>query len=278
MSQSSTLLAPSLSAQTAATEVPTKFGPDLDAYLSTRMQTMAALPVGDPTRNRLRDEVICACLPVVRRLASRFYGRGESSEDLIQVATIGLIKSVDRFDTERETQFLSYATPTIIGEIKRHFRDKGWSVRVSRPMQELYLEISRVLPDLTQQLGRSPRIADIAEHLGVPAADVVRGLECGQAYSARSLSAPVGGDDAGISLAEMLGGDDPQMESVADRTTLRQLLAEVPERERQILALRFFANLTQSEIAERIGVSQMHVSRLLTRTLADLRTRLLTED
>jgi RNA polymerase sigma-B factor len=250
---------------------------DLDAYIASRLNTIASLPAGDSLRNQLRDDVICACLPVVRRLAARFYGRGETSEDLTQVATIGLIKAVDRFDTSRETQFLSYATPTIVGELKRHFRDKGWSVRVSRPMQELYLDISRVLPELAQELGRSPHIADIAERLGVDSAEVIRGLDAGQAYSTRSLSAPVGGDENSATLADLLGGEDQAMESVADRTTLHKLLLEVPERERTILGLRFFANLTQSEIAEQIGVSQMHVSRLLTRTLADLRERLLAE-
>ena len=250
---------------------------DLDGYLATRLTRMAELPSGDSHRNQLRDEVICACLPVVRRLASRFFGRGENGEDLVQVATIGLIKAVDRFDPSRETQFLSYATPTIVGEIKRHFRDKGWSVRVSRPMQELYLAVTRLLPDLAQELGRSPHISDLAERLEVSEEEVVRALECGQAYTARSLSAPVGGDENGAVLADLLGGDDERMESVADRTTLRQLLADVPERERNILALRFFANMTQSEIADRIGVSQMHVSRLLTRTLADLRLRLLAD-
>jgi RNA polymerase sigma-B factor len=255
-----------------------KTSTDLDSYLGARLQTMSSLPLGDPNRNKLRDEVICACLPVVRRLAARFFGRGENPEDLIQVATIGLIKSVDRYDATRETQFLSYATPTILGEIKRHFRDKGWSVRVSRPMQELYLSISRVLPEMAQELGRSPRVSDLAERLGVSEEDIIRGLDCGQAYSARSLSAPVGGDEGGAVLADLLGGVDERMESVADRQTLRQLLTEVPERERNILALRFFANLTQSEIAERVGVSQMHVSRLLTRTLSDLRERLLAED
>jgi RNA polymerase sigma-B factor len=265
------------SAQTAL-PVPAKPGPDLDVYIATRLQLMAAMSDDSPMRSRLRDEVICACLPVVRRIATRFHGRGETVDDLVQVATIGLIKSVDRFDVSRETQFLSYATPTILGEIKRHFRDKGWSVKVSRPMQELSLEINRALPDLTQRLGRTPLIADIAEHLGVPVAEVIGGLDCGQAYSARSLSSPVGGPDSGMSLGDLMGGEDPEMESVADRTTLRALLADVPERERQILTLRFFGNLTQSEIAERIGVSQMHVSRLLTRTLKDLRERLVAQD
>ncbi len=251
---------------------------DLDSYLTDRLRAMAALSPGHSDHTRLRDDVICACLPVVRRLAARFYGRGEAPDDLTQVATIGLIKAVDRYDTTRETPFLSYAAPTIIGEIKRHFRDKGWSVRVSRPIQELYLDINRVLPELAQDLGRSPRIADIAVHLGVPETDVIRGLEAGHAYTSRSLSAPIGGDEASASLADLLGDTDPDLESAADRTTLHELLRALPDRERQILGLRFFGNLTQNEIAERIGVSQMHVSRLITRALKDLRERLVADE
>lgn len=253
-------------------------GADLDAHLAAMLRQMATLPADDPRRAALRDQVICGCLPVVRRLAARFFGRGENPDDLIQVATIGLIKAVDRFDPTRETQFLSYATPTVVGELKRHFRDKGWSVRVSRPLQETYLSITRVIPDLAQQLGRSPTVADIASHLGLTDADVTAGLGCAGAYTARSLSTPIGDDTTGTTLADLLGQHDTRMESVPDRHTLRQMLADIPERERHILALRFFDNLTQSEIADRIGVSQMHVSRLLTRTLENLRQRLLAQD
>jgi RNA polymerase sigma-B factor len=253
-------------------------GSDLDTYLATTLWTIGTLPDDDPARHRLRDEVICACLPVVRRLASRFHGRGETPDDLTQVATVGLIKAVDRFDVTRETQFLSYATPTIIGEIKRHFRDRGWSIRVSRSTQELYLDINRVLPDLAQTLGRSPGVADIARHLGVDEERVIEGLEAGHAYRTRSLSAPVGTDESAGTLADLLGAEDPEIEAVADRTTLRCLLRDVPERERGILAMRFFSNMTQAEIAARIGVSQMHVSRLLARALHDLRVRMLATD
>ncbi len=259
-----------------STSVPT--GPDLDTHLTNLFTHLTTLPTNDPHHTALRDQIICACLPVVRRLAARFFGRGENPDDLIQVATIGLIKAVDRFDPHRETQFLSYATPTIIGELKRHFRDKGWSVRVSRPLQELYLTITRLIPDLAQQLGHTPTTTDIATHLHIPEHDVIAGLECAGAYTARSLSAPIGDDPTGTTLADLIGGNDDRMESVADRHTLRHMLADIPERERHILALRFFDNLTQSEIADRIGVSQMHVSRLLTRTLANLRQRLLTDD
>lgn len=250
---------------------------DVDAFVSDRLSDMSAMDVDDPEHDRARSEVICACLPMVRRAASRFSGRGESLDDLTQVAAVGLIKAVDRFDHKRETPFVNYAMPTIVGEIKRHFRDKTWSVRVSRSRQELYLEISRLVPTMAQELGRSPSVSDLAERLGIPESEVLTGIDCGQAYTARSLSNPIGNDD-GASLADALGEPDDRLESVADREALREALGNLPERERQILLLRFFANMTQSEIAERVGVSQMHVSRLLKRTLCDLRERLLVED
>lgn len=250
---------------------------DADAQLLEALRRMAALSPGDPDRDRIRGEVICSCLPIARRAAARFGGRGESVDDLVQVATIGLIKAVDRFDVSREIPFVHYAMPTIAGEIKRHFRDKSWCVRVSRSRQERYLEINRLIPEMAQELGRSPSVADLAERLGIAETEVLAGIDCGHAHTARSLSAPIGGDD-GVVLSDMLGGADERLESVADRQALRQALVDVPEREREILMLRFFANMTQSEIAERVGVSQMHVSRLLARTLADLRTRLLAEE
>jgi RNA polymerase sigma-B factor len=250
---------------------------DVEEFVAAQLSTMSTMDLRDPERDQVRSDVICACLPMVRRAAARFAGRGESLDDLIQVGTVGLIKAVDRFDAGRETPFVNYAMPTILGEIKRHFRDKSWSVRVSRARQELYLEISRLIPMMAQELGRSPSVADIAERLGIPQSEVLAGIDCGQAHTARSLSTPVGDDDGAV-LSDVLGAPDDRLESVADRQALHEALADVPERERQILLLRFFANMTQSEIAERVGVSQMHVSRLLTRTLADLRARLLVEE
>ncbi len=251
---------------------------EADALLAANLLALSTMDAGDPVRDRIRGEVICSCLPIVRRAAARFGGRGENLEDLVQVATIGLIKAVDRFDVTREIPFVHYAMPTILGEIKRHFRDKSWSVRVSRSRQELYLEISRLIPEMAQELGRSPSVADLAKRLEIAESEVLAGIDCGQAHTARSLSTPIGGDEDGAVLADVLGAPDERLESVADRQALRAALVEVPEREREILMLRFFANMTQSEIAERVGVSQMHVSRLLTRTLADLRTRLLVQD
>jgi len=256
---------------------PPTTGDDADVQFGAQLAALGELDADDPDRDRLRSEIICSCLPMVRRAAARFAGRGESLDDLVQVATVGLIKAVDRFDANRETPFVNYAMPTILGEIKRHFRDKSWSVRVSRARQELYLEISRLIPTMAQELGRSPSVADLAERLGIPESEVLAGIDCGQAHTARSLSSPIGDDDGAV-LSDVLGETDQRLESVADRETLREAVAELPERERQILMLRFFANMTQSEIAERVGVSQMHVSRLLSRTLTALRGRLLLEE
>jgi RNA polymerase sigma-B factor len=251
---------------------------DVDARLNDALREMADLPENSPLRENLRNEVICGYIPMARRAAARFGGRGENIDDLVQVATIGLIKAVDRFDPTREIPFVNYAMPTILGEIKRHFRDKSWSVRVSRSRQELYLEINRLIPEMAQELGRSPQVADLAERLGVSDQEILAGIDCGQAHTARSLYAPIGLDDDGAVLADVIGSTDERLESVADREALRKALVDVPERERQILLLRFFANMTQNEIAEHVGVSQMHVSRLLSRTLRELRDRMLIEE
>jgi RNA polymerase sigma-B factor len=232
----------------------------------------------DPDRDRIRNRVICAGLPLARRTAQRFHSRGEPIDDLVQVATVGLIKAVDRFEVARGIPFSHYATPTIVGELKRHFRDKGWSVRVSRRMQELHLEITQAIPQLSQDLGGAPTVAQLAAHLGTAQPEVLAGLECGAAYRTRSLSSPVRADDAdGTELGETIGGEDSALESVADREALHQALCELPEREQRIVSLRFFGNLTQSQIAERVGLSQMHVSRLLAQSLTLLRERLLAD-
>jgi RNA polymerase sigma-B factor len=236
------------------------------------------LPAGSPDRPRLRGRVIEWYLPLAEHLARRFTGRGEATDDLVQVATIGLIKAVDGFDPDRGVEFTGYAVPTIVGELKRHFRDKGWSLRVPRRLQELKLAIGNATATLTQELGRSPTVTDLSERLGVSEDEVLEGLESANAYTAVSLSTPVGGadagDEAGTEIGDLLGDLDPAMERVEDRAALRPLIARLPERERNILAMRFFQNMTQSQIAERIGVSQMHVSRLLSRTLASLRSDL----
>jgi RNA polymerase sigma-B factor len=239
---------------------------------------LAALPQDDPRRMRLRDELVEAHLPLVEYLARRFRNRGEPLDDLVQVATIGLIKSVDRFDLERGVEFSTYATPTIVGEIKRHFRDKGWAIRVPRRLQELKLSLTKATSELSQKNGRSPTVAELAKHLGLTDEEILEGLESANAYSAVSLDAPDGGDDDSPAVADSLGVMDDALEGVEYRESLKPLLEKLPAREKRILMLRFFGGMTQSQIAGELGISQMHVSRLLARTLAQLREGLLADE
>ena len=239
---------------------------------------LSQLPEDDPARVRLREQLVEAHLPLVAYLARRFRNRGEPLDDLIQVATIGLIKSVDRFDLERGVEFSTYATPTIVGEIKRHFRDKGWAIRVPRRLQELKLSLTRATNDLSQKNGRSPTVAELAVHLGLTEEEILEGLESANAYSAVSLDAPDGGDEDSPAVSDSLGRLDEALEGVEYRESLKPLLEQLQAREKRILMLRFFGNMTQSQIANELGISQMHVSRLLARTLAQLRTGLLTEE
>ncbi len=239
---------------------------------------LAELDEQDPKHEDVRQEAICAFLPLAERLARRFRHRGVDSDDLVQVATIGLIQAVDRFDPNRGSAFVHFAVPTIVGELNPHFRDRGWSMRVSRRMQELYLDINRVSPELCQTLGRWPSIEDLAEHLQVSAEDVLAGMHCAQAYRINSLNVAVSGEDGDVELGELVGETDNALESVPDVHAVRQFVKELPEREQRILSLRFDLGLNQAQIAERIGVSQMHVSRLLSRCLAQLRERMLAED
>jgi RNA polymerase sigma-B factor len=244
----------------------------------TLLSRLSRMATDDPERTTVRDRLVTLHLPLVEHLARRFRNRGEPHDDLVQVATIGLIKAVDRYDPDRGVEFSTYATPTIVGEIKRHFRDKGWAVRVPRRLQELRLSIASATADLTQQLGRSPTVAELAERLGVGADDVLEGLESANAYSTLSLDAPELGESDGPAVIDSLGTDDEALEGVEYRESLKPLLAQLPERERKILLLRFFRGMTQSQIADQVGISQMHVSRLLARTLAQLREGLLVEE
>ncbi len=219
----------------------------------------------------LREQLVAAHLGLAEYLARRFANRGEALDDLVQVASLGLIKAVDRFDPERGVEFSTYATHTIVGELKRHFRDKGWAIRAPRRMQELYLRLGKVVATLGQELGRSPTISELATEVKVSEEEVLEALEAGQAYRSTSLDAPTGNDE-GETLAMRLGEEDPSLEDAESRATLSPLLAQLPPRERLILHLRFFEGLTQSEIATRLGISQMHVSRLLARSVAQLRS------
>lgn len=238
---------------------------------------LSALPEGSAERVELRNQLVRMHIPLVEHLARRFRNRGEPLDDLTQVATIGLIKSVDRFDHERGVEFSTYATPTIVGEIKRHFRDKGWAVRVPRRLQELRLSLTTATSELSQRHGRSPTVHELAEHLGISEEDVLEGLESANAYSTLSLDVP-DSDDESPAVADTLGATDEALEGVEYRESLKPLLAQLPPREQKILVLRFFRNMTQSQIAAEVGISQMHVSRLLARTLAQLREKLLVEE
>ncbi|HEX2698702.1 MAG TPA: SigB/SigF/SigG family RNA polymerase sigma factor [Acidimicrobiales bacterium] len=220
---------------------------------------------------KTRGELIEAHLGLAEYLARRFSNRGEPLDDLTQVASVGLLKAVDRFDPERGVEFSTYATHTIVGELKRHFRDKGWAVRAPRRMQELYLRLGRIVSTLSQELGRSPTIPELAAEAQVSEEEVLEALEAGQAYRFASLDAPSPGEDEGDTMSSQLGEEDAGMIDAEHRVALSPLLAQLPKREQVILHLRFFEGLTQSGIAERLGISQMHVSRLLARSLAQLR-------
>jgi RNA polymerase sigma-B factor len=217
-----------------------------------------------------KDELVNTHLSLAEYLARRFANRGEPLEDLVQVASLGLVKAADRFEPSRGVEFSTYATHTIVGELKRHFRDKAWSVRAPRRMQELYLRLGTAVAALSQELGRSPTIPELATELSVSEEEVLEALEAGNAYRSTSLDAPARGQE-GEALAGSLGANDPSLEDAERRATLSPLLAKLPPRERLIVYLRFFENQTQSEIAEHLGLSQMHVSRLLTKSVAELR-------
>jgi len=248
---------------------------------TTREQSMelfAELTADDvdaARRIECRDALVHLHLPLVEHCARRFRNRGEPFDDLLQVGTIGLLKSIDRFDLDRGVEFSTYATPTIIGEIKRYFRDKGWAIRVPRRLQELRMQIGTTTAELIQELGRSPTPRELAATIGCSVEEIIEGIESGNAYSTLSLDATDdSGDDGGVSMLEMMGLDDEELEQVEIRESIKPLLEALPAREKRILLLRFFRNKTQSEIAAEIGVSQMHVSRLLTRTLDELRASL----
>lgn len=236
--------------------------------------TLAHLPPNDPRRARLRETLVTGHLPVAKHIARRFCGRGEREEDLVQVATVGLINAVDRYNPDFGKGFLPFAVPTIMGEVRRHFRDAGWTLRVPRRLKELHLTLSKATAELSRTLGRSPRPSEIAEHLGLSKDEVIEGLEVAAAYRPASLDTPVRSSDDAAPLGELLGDDDPALAGVEAYAMLAPALRELPQRERRIVVLRFFHNMTQTQIAEAVGVSQMHVSRLLARTLAQLRQRL----
>ena len=227
-----------------------------------------------------REQLIEQYMSLVRSLARRYSYRGEQLEDLVQIGAIGLIKAIDRFDLNRGVELTTYATPNIIGEIKRHFRDRGWSVRVPRGLQELNVQLSRVIEQLTVQLGRSPTIGELAEAADVSEEEVLEALESGRAYSSLSLSGggAMGDEEGELDPLESLGTEEHQYEVSEDRAVLAPGFRALDERERKILHLRFFKGLTQSQIAQQVGISQMHVSRLIRRSLEKIREEIAADE
>jgi RNA polymerase sigma-B factor len=225
---------------------------------------------GDPSA---RELLVQRHLPLVRSLARRYAGRGEALEDIEQVGAIGLIKAIDRYELEREVALTTYATPNVVGEIKRHFRDKGWAIRIPRGLQELNAKMSSTIERLTGQLGRSPSIAEIAVELDASPEQVLEAMEAGSAYSPVSLNAGTG-DDGDLDPMETIGSEDEEFERSEQRASLEPALQALPSREREILRMRFEEGMTQTQIAEQVGVSQMHVSRLIRKSLSRMRSEL----
>ncbi|MFD7922661.1 RNA polymerase sigma factor SigF [Streptomyces sp. NPDC059740] len=251
-----------------------------DARELTRMffGRLAALEEGTHEYQYVRNTLVEINLSLVRYAAARFRSRGDEMEDIVQVGTIGLIKAIDRFDLEREVEFTTLAIPYITGEIKRFFRDTTWDVRVPRRLQELRVDLARATERLTTDLGRSPKVAELAEHLGISEEEVLEGQVAANGYNASSLDATFGDDEDDGSLADFIGEADAEMDLVENLHALKPALGVLDDRERHILELRFGQEMTQSEIGKELGVSQMHVSRLLSRCLTKLRTAMLTEE
>lgn len=244
------------------------------AHLIPRQRRYADLAGEDPARPLLREELIKGYLPVAEHLARRFAGRGEPLDDLIQVATLGLINAIDRFDPARGCHFLSFAIPTITGEIRRYFRDHTWSTRVPRRLKDRHLALNSTQTELSQRLGRAPRPSEIADRLQLPLSEVIEGLQAGRAYRSSSLDEMLGLAEATATPGEFIGDLDAELGLINDREALRPLVAELAPRQRTILGLRFFDNLTQAQIAEQVGLSQMQVSRVLRQTLTFLQQRM----
>jgi RNA polymerase sigma-B factor len=235
-------------------------------------EQLAALQAGTSEHEQIRAVLIERHLPLVAFMARKFADRGEPLDDLIQVGTIGLIKAIDRFEISKGFEFSTFATPTIVGEIKRHFRDKTWAVRVPRRLQELGASVTKATNELTHKLDRSPTPKEIAKHLGITVDEVAEALESNAAYSTVSLDVT---SDTSTSIGDSFGALDEALEGVEYRESLKPLLAELDDREKRILQMRFFENLSQSQIAAELGISQMHVSRILNKVLSHLREGLI---
>jgi RNA polymerase sigma-B factor len=251
---------------------------DARALSKTLFERIEVLEEGTHEYAYVRNTLVELNLALVKFAASRFRSRSEPMEDIVQVGTIGLIKAIDRFEPGRGVEFPTFAMPTIVGEIKRFFRDTSWSVRVPRRLQELRLDLAKAGDELAQRLDRAPTVGELAERLDITTAEVVEGMAASNAYTASSLDAQPEEDDSEGALADRIGYEDHGLEGIEYVESLKPLIADLPARDRQILSLRFVANMTQAEIGEELGISQMHVSRLLSRTLRRLRKGLMIEE
>ena len=265
------LVAPSASTRSAAVQS--------DSYddIVEMFLALSQMPAESDEYARQRERIVTRCLPLADHVARYFCRRGENLEDLTQVARLGLMNAVNRFDPAKGPSFIGYAIPTMMGEVRRYFRDFSWGMRVPRRLRDLYVQISRATADLAQNLGRAPTASELSQVLGVSHEEVVECLVAGDAYRLESLDAPIRADNSGNRgrlVADAIGDIDPQIDHITDREAVRALVAALPEGEREVLYMRFFESMTQSQIAERIGVSQMQVSRILARTLQCLRDQL----
>jgi len=247
-----------------------------DGYhdVTEMFRVLSEVDEGSAAFLRQREAIVRRCLPLADNVARRFRDRGEAQEDLVQVARMGLVKAVDRFDVSAESEFIAFAVPTIMGEVRRHFRDHGWSLKVPRRLKDLRLALNAARGELTQRLDRAPTASELAAHLDLDRDVVVEGLLAENAYSTHSTDEPVGSSEDGHTIADSVGDVDANIEKVLDVQSVRPLLDALPDRQRTILKLRFFDNMTQSQIAKEVGISQMQVSRLLTRALSTMREQL----
>ena len=250
--------------------------PNEYADVPDMFRELATISTASAEFQRQRDKIVERCLPLADHIARRFEGRGEPRDDLVQVARVGLVNAVVRFDVDTGSDFVSFAVPTIMGEVRRHFRDNSWSVKVPRRLKELHLRLGTATADLSQRLGRAPTATELASELDMDRAEVVEGLVAGSSYNTLSIDSGGGGgeDDDARAIADTLGDVDASIDRIEDRESLRPLLESLPERERTVLVLRFFESMTQTQIADRVGISQMHVSRLLAKSLTRLRDQL----
>ena len=265
------VIAPPRPARSAGAQSEDSYDDVVDMFLALRQ-----MPAESREYGRQRECIVARCLPLADHVARHFGGRGESLEDLTQVARLGLMNAISRFDPAKGPSFIGFAIPTMMGEVRRYFRDHSWGMRVPRRLRELHVQLGRTTADLTQKLGRAPTASELSQVLGVPHEEVVECLVAGDAYRLKSFDALLGPDSSGKDrlIADAVGGNDPQIDHITNREAVRVVLAALPQREREVLHMRFFESMTQSQIAGRIGVSQMQVSRILANTLQCLRDQL----